>query len=409
MRPDQPVDGSDLDGGDNRDILACEGSFNDGETTADRVEHHNDRMAISQSPGPSVRPPSTSHHPETVSRLLYPSRCPLSLTLNCNMNDNQRWTTLSSEDVGAHMLNSGNIGCPSSTPTSANRPNNIEILERVFPLQRRHILDLVLTECSGDLVKAIEQILSVPDAFSAHHSRLHHQQHLLRHQQLRMQSIPSLDHSRSDVRNGRSDGLPVGAASGPDGDAGSSILAPNSTRAALTKSVFAPLLPPPRHVNHSSFSPRAAAFATEALLAVRPPPPLGAVALPDTSRLLSRHPSLRLDGWIQSSVGAAFPSPAAMNPMMFGRHQLHQLEIPPAMFSGFQASLSNHYTKMMAAAAAGQVLPSRALDAASAGISHTVALSGNFGGIRGAMTNADQHTSVDQALDLHCRGDVSTS
>jgi len=403
VRQDQRSDESDFDNGD---IVACQGSVIDDETiAAARVEHHNDRMTRSPSPGSSLRPPSTPRrHTETVSTLLYPSRSPLSLTLKGKTDDDQRWTTPSSEDVDAHTLNQGNIGCPSSIPTSANRPNNLEILERVFPLQRRHVLDLVLTECNGDLVKAIEQFLSVPDTFSAHHS---HHQHLLHHQQLRMQNVPLLGRGRSDVCNGRSDGLSVAAASGPDGDGGSSTLAPNSIRAALTKSVFAPLLPPPRHMIHSSFSPRAAAFATEALLADRPPPP-GTVALPDTSRLLSRHPWLRLDGWIQSSVGAAFPSPAAMNPMTFG-HQLHQSEIQPAMLSGFQASLSKHYTQMMAAAAASPSPPSRDLAVASAGISPTVTLSDSSGRIQGTVTNADQHTSVNQVLDLQCRRDVSTS
>lgn len=39
----------------------------------------------------------------------------------------------------------------------------LEILERVFPLQRRAVLELVLQGCNGDLVKAIEHFLSAQD------------------------------------------------------------------------------------------------------------------------------------------------------------------------------------------------------------------------------------------------------
>ena len=40
------------------------------------------------------------------------------------------------------------------------RLSNIEILERIFPFQRKSVLELVLQGCNGDLVKAIEQFLS---------------------------------------------------------------------------------------------------------------------------------------------------------------------------------------------------------------------------------------------------------
>lgn len=48
------------------------------------------------------------------------------------------------------------------------RLTNLEILERVFPLHRRSVLELVLQGCNGDLVKAIEQFLSAQDTLDAH-------------------------------------------------------------------------------------------------------------------------------------------------------------------------------------------------------------------------------------------------
>ncbi|CAC5360634.1 unnamed protein product [Mytilus coruscus] len=47
------------------------------------------------------------------------------------------------------------------------RLNNLEILERVFPFQRKSVLELVLQGCSGDLVKAIEQFLSTQENMTA--------------------------------------------------------------------------------------------------------------------------------------------------------------------------------------------------------------------------------------------------
>nr|WBR49954.1 doublesex and mab-3 related transcription factor 3 [Cyclina sinensis] len=48
------------------------------------------------------------------------------------------------------------------------RLTNLEILERVFPLHRKSVLELVLQGCNGDLVKAIEQFLSAQDTIDAH-------------------------------------------------------------------------------------------------------------------------------------------------------------------------------------------------------------------------------------------------
>ncbi|XP_060080715.1 doublesex- and mab-3-related transcription factor A2-like [Ylistrum balloti] len=52
---------------------------------------------------------------------------------------------------------------PPPTPFLPGHLNNLEILERVFPFQRKSVLELVLQGCNGDLVKAIEQFLSTQD------------------------------------------------------------------------------------------------------------------------------------------------------------------------------------------------------------------------------------------------------
>ena len=53
------------------------------------------------------------------------------------------------------------------TVYTPGRLNNVEILQRVFPLHRKSVLELVLQGCNGDLVKAIEQFLSAQDTIEA--------------------------------------------------------------------------------------------------------------------------------------------------------------------------------------------------------------------------------------------------
>ena len=56
---------------------------------------------------------------------------------------------------------------PNSTAVpTAYRPgrlSSLEILERLYPAQRRAVLELVLQGCNGDVVKAIEHFLSAQD------------------------------------------------------------------------------------------------------------------------------------------------------------------------------------------------------------------------------------------------------
>jgi len=58
-----------------------------------------------------------------------------------------------------------------SAPTGyrPGRLTSLQILERVFPLQPRSVLELVLQGCSGDVVSAIEQFLSAQDSVVAQH------------------------------------------------------------------------------------------------------------------------------------------------------------------------------------------------------------------------------------------------
>lgn len=106
---------------------------------------------------------------------------------------------------------------PKPTAYRPGRLSHMEILERIFPLQKKTVLELVLHGCNGDLVKAIEHFLSAQDTIIA--------------QQQRKIDTPSAPKA---VSNG--------------------------------KSAFNP----PHPTLHSAFSPRAAAFTTEALLARRP-------------------------------------------------------------------------------------------------------------------------------------------
>ncbi|KAL4236387.1 hypothetical protein ACF0H5_004772 [Mactra antiquata] len=70
-----------------------------------------------------------------------------------------------SNDDRDTVTKSGVIKPAAFTP---GRLTNLEILERVFPLHRKSVLELVLQGCNGDLVKAIEQFLSAQDTIDAH-------------------------------------------------------------------------------------------------------------------------------------------------------------------------------------------------------------------------------------------------
>jgi len=59
------------------------------------------------------------------------------------------------------------VGLLKPAAYTPGRLSNLDILERVFPLHRKSVLELVLQGCNGDLVKAIEQFLSAQDTIDA--------------------------------------------------------------------------------------------------------------------------------------------------------------------------------------------------------------------------------------------------
>jgi len=162
----------------------------------------------------------------------------------------------------------------SPTAFRPGRLTNIEILERIFPLQKRHVLELVLTGCNGDLVKAIEQFLSVQDTFVVQQQR-HHQHHaaVIQHH-LHQQHQQQQQHASGQLVN-----------PGPGPGPGSAQCGVPSSAVSIMplhpgmKSAFSPSTPmgngsafavtaatgsQPSY--NSAFSPRAAAFTTDAIL-----------------------------------------------------------------------------------------------------------------------------------------------
>ena len=79
-----------------------------------------------------------------------------------------------------HITPVGTIEQPTKEPDEKTphgyrpgRLSQIEILERIFPFQKRPVLELVLQGCNGDLVKAIEHFLSAQDTLVAQHQHIH--------------------------------------------------------------------------------------------------------------------------------------------------------------------------------------------------------------------------------------------
>ena len=135
------------------------------------------------------------------------------------------------------------------TPT-AYRPGRLsplEILERVFPLQRKSVLELVLQGCNGDLVKAIEHFLSAQDTVMA-------QQQAVIHAQSRAggcKASPFLGRLNGGVSHLNS-ARPVTSS--------------NKLSYGGLKSAFTPLPPPPISQGlHSAFTPHLTSFPSDSL------------------------------------------------------------------------------------------------------------------------------------------------
>lgn len=263
------------------------------------------------------------------------------------------------------------------TATRPGRLTNVEILERVFPLQRKPVLDLVLTGCNGDLVKAIEQLVLLQDSYSAQRAHLYQlfqqqQNHLhQRYQHLggrRRSAMPD----RLPLGIG---GLPVGGAASQHGFVDSQLPTLNQTHA---NSAFAP-------PKLGAFSLPASSFITSGL-----PPP----------RVLSFHTPPALNDGSPSPITRCtrLVSPLAVNPLFIGR-QPNLYQVPSATGTGLRPSLAG--LQMMAAAAAATA--SRASDGTCPLVTIT------SGDQRASMTSPrHRDEGMSQALDLQCRSDVST-
>ncbi len=204
------------------------------------------------------RPPESSEHPVTASKPARPatSTAPPTLTAMSQPAPHDLSTKSHSKDIKAKSdLNGGNMP---SLPCAyrPGRLTNTEILERIFPFQKRTVLELVLQGCNGDLVKAIEHFLSAQDTMVAQ-------------QQIAMQHA-GMPAARSEShQNGFHPYMttfspfrhPLNGTN-------------NNTKIPLgggIKSAFTPLSPTSSYPGlHSAFSPRSAAFTTDALLSRAP-------------------------------------------------------------------------------------------------------------------------------------------
>lgn len=293
---------SDLKEHDVASAAADDQSTSNMTTTGSRlIKHHNDPATKCPRPGAPVTCLQTAR-----------SLRPLSLR-GGQLDDSERAATLSAVST----THADDAYCPRYMSKSSNddpgRLTNIELLERIFPLQQRHVVQQVLAECNGDLVKA-EQFLSVQDAYSA----CHHGQDKSSHQTINV----ATDGGRLSVETTAAGSMSVNAAH-DQVDVGSSWTSVHATLARwpLSDSLYYP----------SSFSRRAsAAFMTDNLLAA--------------SRILAQHSLMPS----QSSVDMAFPSAATLIPFFIRPQRAPQWN---------QRAASDQYIHQITASA-GHVLPS---------------------------------------------------
>ncbi|KAK0039781.1 doublesex and mab-3 related transcription factor 3 truncated [Biomphalaria pfeifferi] len=169
---------------------------------------------------------------------------------------------------------------------TAYRPGRLtplEILERVFPQQRKSVLELVLQGCNGDLVKAIEHFLSAQDTVAAQ-------------QQAAIQASQKQEPRPNPFLNGLSNGHTlfhqslIGSSNGGNSNVGAPLsgirptahLPPHTPPAAHSggsskvpyggmKSAFTPLSAGPNSALHSAFTSHLPHFHPAADAAFRNP------------------------------------------------------------------------------------------------------------------------------------------
>lgn len=192
----------------------------------------------------------------------------------------------------------------SSTIPTAYRPgrlSNIEILERIFPMQKKTVLELVMQGCNGDLVKAIEHFLSAQDTIMAQQNA----QPPAHSRAADVRSHPYITamspYSRHSINGLSKPIMTFGNVAGGDG----------------VKSAFTPLSHASYGSLHAAFTPRAAAFTAEALLG-RSPGSLPGHSRPNMgdASLLTAPPGLTFPGLgpIPTSIPTGFGPPLFMTP-----------------------------------------------------------------------------------------------
>ena len=188
---------------------------------------------------------------------------------------------------------------PSALPTAyrPGRLSHVEILERIFPFQKRTVLELVLQGCNGDLVKAIEHFLSAQDTIMAQ-------------QQIAM----TTGVSRGETPNGFHPYITSFSPFRPAANGGSKI------PFGGVKSAFTPLSPTSSYPGlHSAFTSRSTGFSTEALLG-------RTGMLPHSSRareLLGAAPHFPYPSLahIPTSLAGGFAPPFLLNPYRGYSHE----------------------------------------------------------------------------------------
>lgn len=105
-------------------------------------------------------------------------------------------STVAASEERSSGKGSPDTGVAVPTPTTGSqRLTAGDLLTRIFPTQRRPVLDLVLQGCDGDVLKAIEHFLSLNDSIFRHQ---HHQQlksHLQSGQDAIRAAVPPDQHS----------------------------------------------------------------------------------------------------------------------------------------------------------------------------------------------------------------------
>jgi len=359
------------DDGDEDRIQACGDEIPGDDRAADAAgtEHRCDRAAMFSGHGAAVQSLSTANHPLTpVTATLShpPSSTPGGQTYDGRPGDDgvdlyrHGHRPRAVDPVQASLSSTSGVGLTATTSRPTSRLTDIEILERVFPLQRRRDLDLALVGCDGDLARAIEQLLQKDDALidDARRRRHPYQSSPQHRQAIKADGDCSRSATRDGDGGGGADRSPVAGASLQDGFA-ARYRCFSSTSSQMHAAFVQPLPPPERlsagllRLNSPYYSPRVAGalLGNTALAGPQPPPSPQPPAAPAGLPALSSHTPLELldRGWLLSG----FRPPVATNHFLFGHQRHRMMRVPPAACTLSDGSLAaSHYRQVMRAVAA---------------------------------------------------------